>query len=208
MRRIVCLQGSPRPSGNSAVMAQALCAAASGQGAEVTTFALNALKYRGCQGCLLCKTKADACVLKDGLTPVLEAVRGCDVLVLATPVYFGEVTAQLKAFIDRCYGYFTPDYAFNKAHRSRLAPGKTLCMVIAQGHPREDLFTDIFPRYAYFYNWLGFNESRLLRACKIYHLGDVQRRAEVLEQARALGVELATGLPAAGPGGSCPGPGN
>ncbi len=199
-RRIVCLLGSPRPKGNSAAMAQALCAAAAGQGAEVTTFALNTLKYRGCQGCLLCKTKADACVLKDGLTPVLEAVRACDVLVLATPVYFGEVTAQLKGFIDRCYSFLTPDYAFNKEKRTRLAPGKTLCFVIAQGHPREDLFTDIFPRYAYFYNWLGFPHSRLLRACKVYHLGDAERRAEVLEEARTLGVELATGLPTGSPG--------
>ncbi|MDP2846589.1 MAG: flavodoxin family protein [Humidesulfovibrio sp.] len=198
MRRIVCLQGSPRPMGNSASMASALCEAATGEGAQVTTFALNSLEYRGCQGCLLCKTRFEACVLKDGLTPVLEAVRHCDVLVLATPVYFGEVTAQLKAFIDRTYSFLTPDYAFNKDKRTRLAPGKTLCFVIAQGHPREDLFADIFPRYAYFFNWLGFSHSRLLRACKVYHLGDVQKREEVLEEARALGRSLAIGADSAG----------
>lgn len=196
MKRIVCLLGSPRPKGNSAVMARALCEAAAEAGAQVRTFALNTLKYRGCQGCLACKTKAEACVLNDGLTPVLEAVRACDVLVLATPVYFGEVTAQLKGFIDRCYNFLTPDYAFNKEKRTRLAPGKTLCFVIAQGHPREDLFTDIFPRYAYFFNWLGFNHSRLLRACKVYHLGDAQKRMEVLEEARALGRALVATGPA------------
>ncbi|MBI5520574.1 MAG: flavodoxin family protein [Desulfovibrio sp.] len=191
MRRIVCLNGSPRRGGNSAAMARALCEAARGAGAEVQVFNLNSLKYRGCQGCLKCKTGAEACVLKDGLTEVLEAVRGCDALVLATPVYFGEVTAQLKGFIDRCYSFLTPDYAFNKEKRTRLAPGKTFCMVIAQGHPREDLFTDIFPRYAYFFNWLGFNHSRLLRACKVYHLGDAQKRADVLEEAADLGRALA-----------------
>lgn len=193
MRRLVCLLGSPRKNGNSADMAQALCRAAEEEGAQVQTFALNELKYRGCQGCMACKGKAEACVLKDGLTPVLEAVRQCDALVLATPVYFGEVTAQLKGFIDRCYSYLTPDYAYNKEKRTRLVPGKTLCFVIAQGHPREDLFTDIFPRYAYFFNWLGFGHSRLLRACKVYHLGDAQKRAEVLAEASALGRELATG---------------
>lgn len=198
MKRLVCLFGSPRPKGNSAAMAQALCAAAAEAGALITTFALNTLSYRGCQGCLACKGKADSCVLQDDLTPVLAAVAACDVLVLATPVYFGEVTSQLKAFIDRSYSYLTPDYAFNKEHRTRLAPGKTLCFVIAQGHPREDLFTDIFPRYAYFFNWLGFTESRLLRACKVYHLGDAMAREGLLDQARALGRELATGA-AAGP---------
>lgn len=191
MKRIVCLLGSPRPGGNSAVMARAACQAAGEAGAEVRTFALNTLSYRGCQGCLACKTKAEACILKDDLTEVLEAVRACDALILATPVYFGEVTSQLKAFIDRTYSYLTPDYAFNKEKRTRLVPGKTLAFIIAQGHPREDLFTDIFPRYAYFFNWLGFTESRLLRACKVYHLGDAEAREGLLEQARALGRELA-----------------
>lgn len=193
MRRVVCLLGSPRRNGNSAVMAGELCRAAGEAGAVVQTFALNRLDYKGCQGCLQCKAKAEACVLRDGLTEVLEAVRGCDALVLATPVYFGEVSAQLKGFIDRCYSFLTPDYAFNREKRTRLVPGKTFCMVIAQGHPREDLFTDIFPRYAYFFNWLGFSEGRLLRACKAYHLGDAALRPDVLDQARSLGRELATG---------------
>jgi multimeric flavodoxin WrbA len=193
MRRVVCLHGSPRPKGNSAVMAGAVCAGARAAGAEVVSFSLNTLKYHGCQGCLACKKKAEACVIDDGLTPVLEAVRGCDALILATPVYFGEVTAQLKGFIDRCYSYLTPDYALNREHRTRLAQGKTLCFVIAQGHPREDLFTDIFPRYAYFFNWLGFSHARLLRACKVYHQGDAAARAGLLEQAAQLGRELALG---------------
>ncbi|MHC1702170.1 MAG: flavodoxin family protein [Humidesulfovibrio sp.] len=194
MRNIVCLLGSPRPKGNSAVMAQALCRAAEEAGAAVTTFALNRLEYRGCQGCLACKKEAQACVLEDGLTPVLEAVRACDVLVLATPVYFGEVTAQLKGFIDRTFSYLQAGYAhLPRGERSRLAPGKTLAFVIAQGHPREDLFTDIFPRYAYLLNWQGFTHSRLLRACAVYHQGDAAARPEVLEEARALGRELAAG---------------
>lgn len=192
MRRFVCLLGSPRPKGNSAVMAQALCAAAREAGAEVETFALNTLSFRGCQGCLACKKDAEACVLKDDLTPVLAAVSACDVLILATPVYFGEVTAQLKAFIDRSFSYLKPGYPhLPRGERSRLGTGKTLVFAIAQGHPREDLFTDIYPRYAYFYNWLGFTESRLLRACAVYHLGDADARPEVLEEARTLGRELA-----------------
>ncbi|MDR3640591.1 MAG: flavodoxin family protein [Humidesulfovibrio sp.] len=193
MRRVVCLLGSARPRGNSAVMAGAVCRGAAEAGAQVETFALNALDFRGCQGCMACKKKAEACVLDDGLTPVLRAVAGCDALVLATPVYFGEVSSQLKAFIDRTYSFLTPDYALNRAHRTRLTPGKTLCFVIAQGHPREDLFADIFPRYAYFFNWLGFTENRLLRACRIYHPGDAEARAGLLEQAAALGRDVALG---------------
>ncbi len=56
--KIVCLLGSPRPKGNSTAMAARFCETAEGLGAEVTTFALNKLKYRGCQACMTCKTKA------------------------------------------------------------------------------------------------------------------------------------------------------
>jgi len=192
VKKIVCLLGSPRPKGNSAVMAQSLCEAAEAAGAEVQTFVLNKLTYRGCQGCLACKKDAESCVLDDDLTPVLEAVRGCDVLVLATPVYFGEVTAQLKGFIDRTFAYLKGGYQhLPRGERSRLASGKTLVFVIAQGHPREDLFTDIFPRYQYLLNWQGFTKSHLLRACSVYHQGDAAARPEVLEEARSLGRELA-----------------
>ena len=196
MKKIVCLLGSPRPKGNSAVMARAVCQAAEAAGADVRTFALNTLSYRGCQGCLACKEEgSEGCVLDDGLTGVLTAVRGCDVLLLATPVYFGEVTAQLKGFIDRTFSFLVPGYAHApRGQRSRLAPGKTLCFVIAQGHPREDLFTDIFPRYAYLLDWQGFNQSRLLRACAIYKLGDAAARESLMDEARALGRGLATGL--------------
>jgi len=184
--------GSPRPAGNSAALARAVCDAAAGT--EVASFALNQLDYRGCQACMACKGKSEACVQKDGLTPVLEAVCGCDVLVLATPVYFGEVTAQTKGFIDRCYSFLTPDYVTNRQRRTRLAPGKTFCMVIAQGHPRADLFTDIFPRYAYFFNWLGFTKIRLLRECGIFAPGAAAARAGALERAALLGRDLALGV--------------
>lgn len=192
-KQVVCLLGSPRPKGNSAVMARAVCEAAQAAGAEVTTFALNTLSYRGCQGCLACKQEGSAgCILEDGLTPVLAAVSACDALILATPVYFGEVTAQLKGFIDRTFSFLVPGYAHAPhGQRSRLTPGKTLCFVIAQGHPREDLFTDIFPRYAYLLEWQGFTHSRLLRACAIYKMGDAAARAGLLDEAAALGRELA-----------------
>jgi len=200
MRRLVCLHGSPRPGGNSADIAGAVCAAAQSAGAEVRTFRLNSLKYSGCQGCLACKKSSEVCILKDDLTEVLEAVRGCDGLIVATPVYFGEVTAQLKGFIDRSFCYLKPGYPhLPRGQRSRLGTGLDLAFIIAQGHPKEDLFTDIYPRYAYFYRWLGFTQSRLLRACAIYKPGDAQARPEVMAAASTLGLEMAAGLAANAP---------
>ena len=59
---------------------------------------------------MACKTKLDRCILEDDLTRVLDAVREADVLLLASPVYYGDLSSQMKSFIDRTYSYFVPDF--------------------------------------------------------------------------------------------------
>lgn len=163
--KIVALLGSPRSGKNSATIAERFVATAGELGAEVRSVELNRLTYRGCQGCYACKTTLERCILQDDLSDVLDAVTAADLVVLASPVYYGDVSAQLKGFIDRTFSYLKPDYATNP-EPSRLSP-KKLLFILAQGHPDETLFTDIFPRYELFLKWLGFNEIRLIRACGI-----------------------------------------
>lgn len=187
--KIVALLGSPRLAGNSAFMAHRFLDAARNHGAEAQIFTLNTLRYRGCQACQSCKTTHSVCVQNDDLTPVLEAVRRCDVLVLATPVYYGDVTGQMKTFIDRTYCYFTPGYR-TSADKSRLAPGKKLVFIQTQGHPSPDAFADIFPRYSGFLKHHGLAESYLLRACGVSGPDNVHSRPDVLAEVDALAAEL------------------
>ena len=96
--KIVCLLGSPRENGNSSTIARHFSAAAEKLGAEVKSFSLNKLNFRGCQGCMARKTNIERCALEDDLTGVPEAVRKTDVLVLASPVYFWDVSSQVNPF--------------------------------------------------------------------------------------------------------------
>jgi multimeric flavodoxin WrbA len=164
--KITCILGSPRVKGNSATIVQRFLDTSEALGAQTETFLLNKLSYRGCQACYACKTKLDRCILKDDLSPVLEAVREADVLVIATPTYYGDVTGQLKCFIDRTYSYLKPDY-ITSSQPSRLAPGKKLLFIITQGSPDEAKFDHIFPLYDRFFKWYGYAESRLIRACGV-----------------------------------------
>lgn len=184
--KIVAVLGSPRPQGNSAGLARALLAAAREQGAEVQEFTLNKLDFRGCQGCLTCKTKSDTCVLEDDLAAVLQAVKEADVLVLASPVYFGDLSGQLKCFFDRTYSLINPDFS------SRLPAGKKAVLVLVQGMPEQAQFADIFPRYERWLKIYGFDPIYLLRGVGVRDLGDIERQSALLEQAVALGRELAT----------------
>ena len=180
--KIVCNLGSPRLDGNSAAIAKRFCNAAESLGAEVQTFALNKLKFRGCQGCMTCKTKLDKCVLNDELTEVLEAIRETDILAMASPTYFAEVSSQLKGFIDRTYSYFVPDYRTNPK-RSRLRPGKKMVFIQTQGKSDENYFNDVFPRYEHFFKWLGFKNNYLIRACGVLDKGEVEIREDVMKLA-------------------------
>ncbi len=162
--KILCLLGSPRPKGNSATIAGRFLETAAGLGAETRTFALNRLTYRGCQACYTCKTKLDRCVLKDDLTEVLESVHWADTLVIATPVYYADVTGQLKCFIDRTYSFLKPDYITNSS-ASRLAPGKKLVFIITQGQPDPERFAKVPTRYGSILKWYGFEESHIIRGC-------------------------------------------
>ncbi len=96
--KIISLLGSPREHGNSSIIASRFCDKAQKLGAQIQTFSLNKLDFRGCQACMACKTKLDKCALEDDLTEVLEAVRQTDVLVLASPVYFRDVSAQMNPY--------------------------------------------------------------------------------------------------------------
>lgn len=176
--KIVCLMASPRAKGNSATIARRFLDKAQNLGAEIRTFSLNKLTYRGCQGCLVCKNKLDRCVLKDDLSEVLEAVRSTDILVVATPVYWYDVNAQLKTFIDRTYSYLVPDYLTNPKP-SRLKPGKKLVFILAQGGDAS-LYSDIYPRYKNIFHWLGFSEITLIRACSVREIDEVNSREDIL----------------------------
>jgi multimeric flavodoxin WrbA len=190
--KIVCLLGSPRKNGNSAVIAKRFSDTAAKLGAQVATFALNELNYRGCQACMACKTKLDRCALSDDLTEVLDAIRDADAVVLASPVYFWEVTGQVKAFIDRTFSYLTPDFMTGPV-KSRLAPGKKLVFILTQGNPDPNLFGDIFPKIDYFFKTYGFDERHLIRACGVSEPGEAARLGEVMAQAQAAAEKICRG---------------
>jgi multimeric flavodoxin WrbA len=190
--KIVCLLGSPREKGNSTTIANRFCTTAESLGAQVQTFALNKLEYRGCQACLACKTKLDNCALEDDLSEVLEAVCETDVLVLASPVYYGDLSSQMKGFIDRSYSYLASDYLTNPKP-CRLASGKKVVVILTQGNPDQKMFGDIFQRYDYFFKWYGFAESHLIRACGVRQPGEVAANQDVMKLAETMAEKIFNG---------------
>ena len=161
---IVTLLGSPRRNGNTAAMADMFNRTASDTGAIVESFYLNQMDIKGCQACDACKTTTEYCVIKDDMTVVLNAVKNADAVVAATPIYFADVTAQFKVFIDRCYSFLKP---FERMPtQSRLEPGKQFVLITAQNREAE-LFEEVCTKYLMIAEFLGFKKTYLIRGCDL-----------------------------------------
>ena len=182
---IICLNGSPLTNGNTACLLDVFSATAAELGAEVRQIHLNALSYRGCQACMKCKGEMDRCALQDELTPVLDFVMTSDVLVLGSPIYFGEVTSQMKAFIDRTFSFLKPAFS-----GSRLEVGKSLVMILPQGAPDSGNFADVYPRYAGFFKWFGYEKRYEIRGLGLNDPADASQRVDLLEQVRDVAREI------------------
>ena len=100
------IDGGPRKTFNTASMLQKFAEGASTISYEigVKTVRLYELDYKGCMSCMACKVKGKAsqvCKFRDALTPVLEEIAQADELVLGSPIYFGDVTGQMRTFLER-----------------------------------------------------------------------------------------------------------
>lgn len=101
---ILILQASPRANGNSAWMAQAYKEAAEAAGHEVTLVTLSKMNIAGCLACEYCHTKGNGtCIQKDDMQELLPLMNQAETLVLAAPIYYFTLCAQIQAPIQRMY---------------------------------------------------------------------------------------------------------
>jgi multimeric flavodoxin WrbA len=184
-RRILILKGSPRKKGNSATLAGQVAAGASEAGAVVESFDLHDMDIRPCDSCDFCQGSGE-CVIADDMQTLYPRLRDADGIVIASPIYWFTVSAQVKACIDRWY-------ALEGAGEAALA-GKEFGVVLTYGDsdPYSSgavnairMFQDIF-RY-----------ERATIAGFVYgsasQPGEIAAQAELMQRAYALGQRLAAG---------------
>ena len=101
MKKVLILSGSPRKGGNSDILCDQFAKGAKEAGNQVEVVRVADKKIAPCRACYYCRSHGGECVIKDDMAEVLQKMIDADVLVLASPVYFYSIDAQLKAAIDR-----------------------------------------------------------------------------------------------------------
>ena len=107
--RVVGITGSPRRGGNTDLLLAEVMKGTASRGAEVKTIILNDLKITPCQHCDAC-LEAGRCRINDDMQMIYQELEDADRIVLASPIQFMGITAQMKAMIDRCQALWARKY--------------------------------------------------------------------------------------------------
>ena len=126
MSKVLVITTSLRANSNSDILAERLIAGAKDAGHEVTRVSLKDKEIGFCIGCLACQTTME-CVQKDDAVRIAEQVREADTLVFVTPIYYYEMSGQMKTLLDRLNPLFPSDYRFRNVYLLTTAAedGKT-----------------------------------------------------------------------------------
>jgi multimeric flavodoxin WrbA len=138
--RIIGVVASPRKEGNTAWTVNKILEGAKEQGAETQTWLFSDLDIKPCKGCLGC-VQSDQCVIDDDMQKLYHELKQADALVLGSPVYMGQMSAQAKIFTDRLFAQITP--RFSPRFKEETA-GKKLVLVFTQGNPDSGMFQIYF----------------------------------------------------------------
>ncbi|MDE6001695.1 MAG: flavodoxin family protein [Clostridia bacterium] len=100
-KNVLILSGSPRKGGNSDILCDEFMRGALDAGNRVEKINVAERKVGYCRGCYYCRQSGGKCIINDDMAEILQKIIDTDVIVLASPVYFYSIDAQLKAVIDR-----------------------------------------------------------------------------------------------------------
>ena len=115
MSKVLVISTSLRLKSNSDALAESLIRGARDAGHEVEHISLKGKDLKFCTGCLACQ-KTQQCVLKDDAVRIAERVKASDTLVFATPIYYYEMSGQMKTLLDQLNPLYPSDYRFRKVY--------------------------------------------------------------------------------------------
>ena len=186
--KVLAIFGSPRRGGNTEALLKEFLRGCREAQAETEEVYLRDLKITPCLEIYACR-KDGQCPIRDDMQNLYPKIIDADILVLASPVFFYSVSAQAKAFIDRCQAFWSKKYLLKQP----IAPGKQNrkgVFISAGGSQGEKVFDGALLTMKYFFDSVDmvFYKSLLYRG--IDGKGDILRHPTAMAEAYGLGKEM------------------
>ncbi len=172
--KVLIISSSPRKEGNSDVLCERFAKGAAEAGYEVEKITLRDKRIAPCSACYACM-ETHSCMIKDDMADIFPKLVETDVIVLASPVYFYSVSAQMKAMIDRCL----------VGHKS--IAGKRFYFIVTAADPQHEAAEGTLSAFRGFIRCLpGAQEKGVIFGTGTWDKGDVYRHPS-FEQAYEMG---------------------
>ncbi len=190
---VLGLQGSPRKKGNTRFLLSSFITEAEKLGARTHVVEVAKKNIDPCIGCGFCEKNGFCVNAKDDMMQeIYPLLREADVIVVASPIYFYNVTAQLKALIDRSQALWARKYSHKLTDPARsYRRGFLLSLGATKG---QNLFEGVQLTAKYFFDAVGANYSGSLTYRRIESPGDMEKHPTVEKDIRDAVVGLLTPL--------------
>lgn len=183
MKGTTVLLGSPRRSGNSEILSEALLEAMGSKAGEIARFRLASMTISGCLDCRGCWKDGKPCVIADSMGEVYEALRKSDLIVFVSPLYWYTWSGQIKPVLDRFLPFVSTEAPFN-------LKGKKAVLLSTAGDDDPSCFDGLRHSFRVSCGLLGLAPEAEILAHGIYKRGDIEG-THWLELARQTGKDMA-----------------
>jgi multimeric flavodoxin WrbA len=184
--KIIGFIASSRKEGNTAWVVNKILEGAKEQGAETQSWCFSDLDIKPCRGCSGCKKDDKGCVINDDMQKLYTAFIDADAIVLGSPVYMGQMSAQAKIFTDRLYACTSPRFS---PYFKENATKKKMILVFTQGNPDPNLFQTYFDYTKNMFQMLEF-DVKSVRVITGMRNGPAHERTDLHNSMRDIGSLL------------------
>ena len=178
-KKVLIISTSMRNHSNSDRLAEEFARGAEAAGNSVEKISLIGKDIQFCRGCMACQ-KTQQCVIKDSVAPIIERMKAADAIVFATPIYYYEMSGQMKTLLDRSNPLFPSEYNFR---------GIYLMATAADGDPSA-----VDRAVTGLEGWIACFEKAYLagvvRGVGVTDAGDIHSKADMLMEAYDMGYAV------------------
>lgn len=186
IKRIIGISGSPRRDGNTEMLLDKALEYARRKGAKTKKIILNELKFSPCQECENIREDG-VCIIKDDWQKVFSEIEQSDAIILASPIFFGSVSAQTKMFIDRFQCLWLSKNIFKIYKPKKRKTGSFICV---EASKREDFFENAKAIVKNFFATIDTDYKRELLCSGIDSKGAINKKPDCLNKAAEIGEKI------------------
>lgn len=182
--KILGINASPRNDGNVLIALETALKEAADGGAETKIVSTNKLNIRPCQGDNYCKEHDAQCALQDDMQAIYDDIKEADSIVIGTPIYFSDFTAQAKIIMDRMYAFF-----MSEKYQKKFG-NKTVSFITSNGVAPAESFKPSLDLQMGNFVMLGFNQGEILSLSDNNVPGAIKEKDDQLAQVKEFGKNL------------------